>query len=403
MSKVLFLNIPSHGHINPTLGLVNELHKQGEEITYFSNDDYREKIESAGAIFKSYGEQADFFVPKNKIPGKSILDDLLNRMEEVLHTCEGVIDYILKETKNDNFDYIIYGSMFPFGNVISQILNIPSISSFAVFAKPKVFECGENLEQVSNHQVSKTYSEVKNRLKQKYNVEMPPLFDLFFNKGNLNIVYTSKYFVNNALENYDESFLFIGPPVYKRKENITFPFEKLEGKKVIYISLGTVFNNIDDNLYNTFFDAFGNTDVIVVMTAYKIDISKFNIPKNFIVKNYVPQLEVLKYVTVAITHGGMNSTSDLLYSNIPFVTIPIGADQRYIASRVDELGATIVLNKDKITPKLLREAVNEVCSNGEYMENINKISESFKKAGGYKEAVDRIFKIKENTDCKRKG
>lgn len=35
MSKVLFLNIPSHGHINPTLGLVNELHKQGEEITYF--------------------------------------------------------------------------------------------------------------------------------------------------------------------------------------------------------------------------------------------------------------------------------------------------------------------------------------------------------------------------------
>lgn len=35
MSKVLFLNIPSHGHINPTLGLVEGLVKQGDEAFIF--------------------------------------------------------------------------------------------------------------------------------------------------------------------------------------------------------------------------------------------------------------------------------------------------------------------------------------------------------------------------------
>ena len=40
MSKVLFLNIPSHGHINPTLGLVEGLVKQGDEVLYFTTEEF---------------------------------------------------------------------------------------------------------------------------------------------------------------------------------------------------------------------------------------------------------------------------------------------------------------------------------------------------------------------------
>lgn len=394
MSKVLFLNIPSHGHINPTLGLVDELVKQGDEVFYFSSDEYKEKIESTGAIFKSYGEQSNFFVAKNKIPSNSIINDLLNRINEVLNTSEDIIEYVLKEIEGIKFDYIVYGSMFPFGNVISQILNIPSISSFAVFAKPKIFMAKNIKELIGNHTAVTTYKNLYNKLNEKYNVHMPPMLDLFFNKGDLNIAYTSKYFVSNIIDNYDDSFIFIGPPIYNRKENVSFPFEKLKNKKVVYISLGTVFNNTSDKLYETFFETFANYDGLVVMTAYNIDISKFNIPKNFIVKNYVPQSEILKYTDVAVTHGGMNSTSDLLYNKIPFVTIPIGADQRYIAARVSELGATISLDKNNLTPEILRDSIKKVLTDSSYLENINKISTSFKEAGGYKKLALEIIKFK---------
>ena len=397
MSKVLFLNIPGNGHVNPTLGLVNGLVEQGEEVIYFCLEDYRERIENAGAIFKSYGEKP-FFEKNKHIPGNVNIDDFLNFINKGIDSSEKIIQYILEQIKGIKFDYIIHSSMFPLGNIISQILKIPSISSFAVFATLKDFKSKSlpfmNEELIKNHPVMDNYKKTAKRLNDIYNVKMPTnMFDLFFSKGDLNIAYTSKYFISH-IEYYDDSFLFIGPPIYDRKENIDFPFEKLKSKKVVYISLGTVFNNTDVKLYDIFFKTFSDVDVVVVMAAYNIDISKFDIPKNFIVKNYVPQSEILKYTDVAITHAGMNSTSDLLYNNVPFVAIPIGADQPYMAARVSELGAAISLDKDKITSVMLKNSVEKVLTDPIYLENIRKISDSFKEAGGYKKAVEEISKFK---------
>ncbi|WP_236897363.1 macrolide family glycosyltransferase [Clostridium beijerinckii] len=398
MSKVLFLSIPAHGHINPTLGLVNKLVKQGEEITYFCSEDFKEKIKKTGAKFKSYRVELSLFKRKHKTSSDMGPDKLLDYINETLKSSDRIIKDILNQIEGKKFDYIMYTAMFPFGSIIAQILKVPSVSSFAVFATPKELRSqhkelmNENL--IKNHPVIETYKKVSRQLKEEFNVEMSHnIFDLFFNKGDINIVYTSKYFVAHP-EYYDESFKFIGPPIYDRKENLDFPFEKLEGKKVVYISLGTVFNNTDSNLYDIFFKTFGNTDEVVVMTAYNIDLSKFDIPNNFIVRNYVPQSEVLKYTDVAITHAGMNSTSDLLYNNVPFVAIPIGADQPYMAKRAEALGATISLDKDNITPEILRESVEKVLTNPSYLENMRKISDSFKESGGYKKAVEEILKLK---------
>lgn len=216
----------------------------------------------------------------------------------------------------------------------------------------------------------------------------------------MNIVYTSKYFVSNIIESYDSSYVFIGPPIYDRNENVEFPFEKLKDKKVMYISLGTVFNNTSDALYETFFKAFSSYKGVVIMTAFNIDTSKFKIPENFIVQNYVPQSKILQFTEVAVTHGGMNSTSDLLYNKIPFVTIPIGADQRYIAERVSELGATISLDKNSISPGILNDAIEKVTTFPSYRENIEKISNSFRAAGGYQKAIREINNLKKKFHIK---
>ena len=49
--KVVFFNIPAHGHTNPTLGVVKELIKNNHEVYYYSYEIMREKIESTGAKF----------------------------------------------------------------------------------------------------------------------------------------------------------------------------------------------------------------------------------------------------------------------------------------------------------------------------------------------------------------
>jgi len=393
MSKVLFLSIPSHGHMNPTLGLAAELVRRGETITFFSAEEFRTAIEEIGAEFKCYNEDLNLFQKKSSgglvaafLQPKKFITDLLEQIQSI------------------KFDYIIYSAAYPYANAIAQILKIPAVSSFAVFATLQELLPKHNLTEAPLHkskgpmgmspEVINQFKEVRQSLIKKYQIEIAEdMFKLLFNKGDLNIIYTSEYFIPH-LESYDDSYIFIGPPIYNKKYNVDFPFEELEGKKVIYISMGTIFSNYSAELNQLFFKSFADFDGVVVMAAYQVDLSAYEIPTNFIIRDYVPQLEILKYTTVAITHSGMNSIGDLLYNKIPFVAVPLGADQFYLANRAQELGATIVLDIHNLNAGILKDAVNEVLTNPDYLNNINKISDSFIQAGGYEKAADEIFKLK---------
>lgn len=377
MSKVLFLSVPSHGHVNPTIGLVSELIKNGEEVIYFATAPFREKIEATGALYKQYLYDMDLFKPEEK--------GIADPMEMVLREGINIIDDILAQISNIQFDYIVHSTPFPFTEVFKQLLKIPAISSLGIFLGLHNF-----LERADAFPTPPGYTALREKIKARYDVVLPEKFvATMINLGGLNLVYSSRYFVP-AEQLTDDTYRFVGPPVFNRKENADFPFALLEGKKVIYISLGTVFSNFRPDLYQIFFDAFAGKEVTVVMAAYKVDLSKFKIPDNFIVRHYIPQLAILEHTDVAITHAGMNSISDLLYNDVPFVAIPLGADQPDLAERTAALGATIALDHRTLTPVLLQDAVEKVLRDPSYIVNMKKISDSFKAAGGYASAVAYI-------------
>lgn len=403
MSKALFVNMLGHGHVNPTIGIVRELINRGEDVTYIAGEEFRDKIEKTGAKFIGH---------KNLFDLSSLITSSLNletneKLLNALNTFKEIIEEIFK--LDEKFDYIIYDSSFVLGGEVGRVLNIPTISSSSIFAinekiikslldlpisqefklkmegaKPKIKEI------LSSH----NYVDFVNQLQEKYNIKFPSMVDRSEKKGMLNIVYTSKYFQPYS-ESFDESYKFIGSSVIDRKESIDFDLSNDEDKKVIYISLGTIFNNSIE-FYECCFKAFCNMNVKVIMSVgRKIDISMFkNIPSNFIVRNYVPQLEVLKYADVFITHGGMNSTNEGLYFNIPLILIPQSVDQPFVANRVAELGAGIVIEKNRITPEALNKCVAEILSDDNFRLNSEKIGESLREAGGYKVGVDEIIKLK---------
>ena len=405
MSKALFVNMLGHGHVNPPIGIVRELINRGEDVTYIAGEEFRDKIEKTGAKFIGH---------KNLFDLSSLITSSLNletneKLLNALNTFKEIIEEIFK--LDEKFDYIIYDSSFVLGGEVGRVLNIPTISSSSIFAinekiikslldlpisqefklkmegaKPKIKEI------LSSH----NYVDFVNELQEKYNIKFPSMVDRSGKKGMLNIVYTSKYFQPYS-ESFDESYKFIGSSVIDRKESIDFDLSNDEDKKVIYISLGTIFNNSIE-FYECCFKAFCNMNVKVIMSVgRKIDISMFkNIPSNFIVRNYVPQLEVLKYADVFITHGGMNSTNEGLYFNIPLILIPQSVDQPFVANRVAELGAGIVIEKNRITPEALNKCVSEILSDDNFKLNSEKIGESLREAGGYKVGVDEIIKLKDS-------
>jgi MGT family glycosyltransferase len=379
MANVLFLGMPSHGHIHPTLGLVSELTRRGEKVTYFASEEFKDKLEAAGAIVKYY--QYDLNIFKAKRGG--FLDIAAKAPE--------IITDILSQIADTDFDYIIHSAAFLFAKPITQILRIPAICSLAVFAGLREFTGFRLAGQPGMETALANYQAAAKRVEDAYGITMPDdIMQLILNKSGLNLVYTSRYFVPDP-NFFDDSYAFVGPPIYERQEDMNFPFEQLAGKQVLYISLGTVFGNFDLSLYQQFFDAFADWNGVVVLSAHQAGLSSSQIPANFILRDYVPQNALLKHTDVAITHGGMNSMSDLISNHVPFVCIPLGADQPLLAARAAELGAAISLDAKTLTPSQLRESVNEVLTNPSYLSNIKKIDDSFRTAGGYEEAMNRIF------------
>src|SRR5699024_11585948 len=82
-------------------------------------------------------------------------------------------------------------------------------------------------------------------------------------------------------------------------------------RPVVYISLGTVFNqNIE--FFHLCFEAFANIDAsFVVSIGHDNQLEDFNaIPSNFTVAHVVPQTELLQHTSLFLTYAGMNSTKN---------------------------------------------------------------------------------------------
>ncbi|QDY82699.1 glycosyl transferase family 1 [Paenibacillus polymyxa] len=395
MARVLFINGGSEGHINPTIRVVQELISRGEEVVYFSIEAFRERMEKTGASVRTFDDQK--FIKAFISGGR---DYLLERINGLLLTADIVIPSVLEQIKGEHFDYIIHDSMFGCGRLLAQILKLPAINSCTSFAQTKE-SFNHIMEQFSNHvptdivkPIHDKFQNLTAMVKDKYGVEIHSSYEVFCNPAPLTIVYTTREFQPYG-EAFNQTYKFVGPSISSRLTQENFDFTAIKGNNPIYISLGTVFNQAID-FYKLCFEAFGNTDHTIVMSiGNRTQISDLGeVPENFIVKNEVPQTDILQYTKLFITHGGMNSTHEGLYYGVPLIVIPQSADQPVIAGRVADMGAGIKLQMESLTAHQLREAAEHVLSLPSFEKAVAHIRESLRRTGGYHQAVDEIFTFK---------
>ena len=53
MKKIAIFCIPAHGHTNPIIPVASELVRRGNQVRFYSFDEFKDKIEASGAVFVS--------------------------------------------------------------------------------------------------------------------------------------------------------------------------------------------------------------------------------------------------------------------------------------------------------------------------------------------------------------
>jgi MGT family glycosyltransferase len=398
MARAAFFSLPASGHVNPTLPLVEELVRRGERVDYYCSAPFRSAIERTGARFCETPRTLDGLEKTDPFEGLFLLGEFVAQA-----TLE-VMPLLESELKKDPPDYILHDTMTPWGRLLAQRLRLPAVSTFPSFAAlpeksplpplpilllvfgPKNIPL--NLRRLRRRR------ELTQETSQRYGVDDLNFANLITNPQPCNIVFTSERFQQKRAM-FDDRFHFVGSTLSEAPDP-TFPFSELEGRRVIYVSLGTVFNDKPD-FFRACLDAFDREDEVVVIGAGKrMDITALGkLPKNAIVRPHVPQLEVLRRAALFITHGGMNSVTAGMYYRVPMLVRPQGADNFTNANRLQELGAGRKISSGDLKPHRLRKLAETMIADANAKRVLADLGESLRSAGGAKRAADVVLAFRE--------
>lgn len=399
MSKIVVLNLPAHGHINPTLPVVTELVQRGHEVLYYNTEEFRPPIERTGATFRTYPEPELTSAELTRIVG-----NLVNVTRLLFAESKRLLPFLLRELEREQPDVVVFDSITLWGMQAAHMLRLPSVSSISTFVQ-------EDVKGLMNwrdalYLLRKALPAVPDLLRKKgeliriYGKDVFPHKDLFPALGEQNIVYTSRAFQPET-PFINESFHFVGPSINPvTRPDTAFPWEQLRqskanGRPLIYISFGTLYH-LNQAFYRTLFDTFATHEAQFILSAGSMtDLATLGrIPDNFIVRNSVPQLALLQQVDLFITHGGMNSINEGLYYGVPLLVIPQQMEQLLNARQVAAHGAGLILGEQppygRTTGDELRQAVQRLQTDDTYRRNAQRLSKSFVEAGGFTRVADII-------------
>ncbi len=156
-----------------------------------------------------------------------------------------------------------------------------------------------------------------------------------------------------------ERFFYTGPFVDATgRSSVDFPWHKLNGRPLVYASLGTT-RKADPEIYQRIASACAGLDLQLVITlGGRRNLEAFaNLSGDPIVVANAPQLDLLKRADLVITHAGPNTVLETLLSGLPMLALPLALDQPAVAARLEALGIAEVLSAQHCSEHEIRAAV----------------------------------------------
>jgi zeaxanthin glucosyltransferase len=173
------------------------------------------------------------------------------------------------------------------------------------------------------------------------------------------------------------------------RDAVPFPWERLDGRPLIYASLGTLQNGRPE-VFAEIAAACAPLDAQLVISLGNPNSVTLDLPGDPLVVAYAPHQQLIERATLVISHAGLNTTLTALGCGVPVLAIPITNEQPGIAARLAACGAGRVLPVRQLGVEPLRAMVAEMLQNPSYREQALRLQAENLAAGGVVAAADWI-------------
>lgn len=411
MARLGAFCFPGTGHLNPMTALARSLQQRGHEIVIFGIADTEERVRAAGIEFCPIG--MDDFPPGTL----QMLDEQLAKLrgfaalrftlERVRNSACMVLRDGPEAVRAAKVEALLVDEAEFAGNV-ADYLGLPFISIALI--PPMVhddrfppFWFGWAAQQDLR-------SRVRNRVAMRLLLRIAaPIFREVNEKRSewglkpfrhpedglsplaqiAQLPEVLEFEVGGAMP---EGLHYTGPFVHtEQRPPVDFPWELLDGRPLVYASMGTLQNG-SEAIFRTIAEACAGLDVqLLVSLGGRLDPAGLGkLAGNVLVVSFAPQLEILKRASLVITHAGLNTVLESLCEGVPMVAVPLGNDQPGVAARLKARGACVVVSRHRLSAVRLRKAVQLVLQDTSYREAAQRLQKAIQPIDGPGRAADLI-------------
>lgn len=399
------------GHLNVMIPLGNELIRRGHRVIVVGFLDARSKTLASGLEFQPLaedefplGSNAEEFTQRGKLSGLAALQHSLKaghkRLAAILRDAPTAI-------KQAGIEALLVDQISIEGGTIADFLDLPFITvccALLLNREPNIPPIvttwqysptwkGRLRNQIGYRLLNLLTKTIRETIAQSRKEWKLPLY------SHPNDYYSKLAQISQQppefefpRQNLPPHFHFTGPyhnPALRKP--VSFPYEQLTGKPLIYASMGTIQNRLLE-VFQTIASACEGLDaqLVIDLGGGATPESLPSLPGNPIVVGYAPQLELLQKATLTITHAGMNTTLESLSNGVPMVAIPVTNDQPGVAARISYTGVGELVSLKELSVPKLRSAIEKVLAQESYKKRAIALQEAIARSGGVKRAADII-------------
>lgn len=192
-------------------------------------------------------------------------------------------------------------------------------------------------------------------------------------------------------------FHYVGSLAARRTTSVgpDFPWDRLDGRPLIFASLGTVPDPTNLPVFRKIAEACAGLNAQLVMTLGRWTDQHASVrerlgplPGDPILVDFAPQLALLDKAALLITHAGVNTVLEALERSVPMVALPRSVDQLGMGSRIEHAGVGLCTSFHRCRPEVLRGLIERVLTDDAFRQRGRRLQQAMIAAGGAERAAE---------------